>query len=107
VLDRELKDKSRLSIHAAFSPTQGIKAGDPVTFKVRTFGATDGREKWNFGDGSPVVYSRSDGNVKKLDPNGYAIRTHRFQRPGHYLVHVARTNGLGIRAEARLHVVVE
>ena len=107
VLDRELKDQSRLSIHAAFSPTMGVKAGDPVTFKVRTFGTTHGREKWNFGDGSPVVHSRSDGNVKKLAPDGYAILTHRFSRPGHYLVHVERTNERGIRAETRLRVVVD
>lgn len=107
VLDRELKDRSRLSIHAAFSPTMGIQAGDPVTFKVRTFGTTAGREKWNFGDGSPIVHSRSDGNVTKLAPDGYATLSHRFEKPGHYLVHVERTNERGIRAETRLHIVVD
>ena len=107
VLDRELKDKSRLSIHASFSPTMDIRAGDPVTFKVRTFGTTDGREKWHFGDGSPTVFTRSDGNVKTLNPDGYATLTHRFNQPGHYLVHVERTNKSGIRAETHLHVEVE
>ena len=31
----------------------GIKPGDPVTFKVRTFRTTDGQETWDFGDGTP------------------------------------------------------
>ena len=106
VLDRELKDKSRLSIHAAYSPTMDIKAGDPVTFKVRTFGTTAGREEWNFGDGSPVEFTKSDGNVKSLNPDGYAVLTHRFTQAGHFLVHVERTNDLGIRAETHLHVTV-
>ena len=29
------------TIHAAFAPTTGLHAGDPVTFKVRTFRTTD------------------------------------------------------------------
>lgn len=57
-------------IHAAYWPTQAIAAGDRVTFKVRSFGTTDGTELWDFGDGSERVEVRSDGNVKKLDPNG-------------------------------------
>lgn len=95
------------TIHPAFYPTTGIHPGDPVTFKVRTFGTTDGEEKWDFGDGSPAVTTRSDGNVKSLAPDGYAVLTHRFERPGHYIVRVQRTNAGGITATGHLHVVVE
>ena len=64
VLDRSHPDQLPPTIHAAFMPTTGIKPGDPVTFKVRTFRTTDGEETWDFGDGTPTVTSHSDGNVK-------------------------------------------
>ncbi len=77
-------------INAAFAPTSDIHPGDPITFKVRTFGTTDGEETWDFGDGTPTVQVRSDGNVEKLARDGYAIVTHSFTRPGDYLPHVER-----------------
>ena len=46
------------TIHAAYYPTFGIQPGDEVTFKVRTFGTTDGEETWDFGDGSPTVHDQ-------------------------------------------------
>ncbi len=52
VLDSDPKAPLPPMIHPAYWPTQGISAGDPVTFKVRTFGTTDGTEVWDFGDGS-------------------------------------------------------
>jgi murein DD-endopeptidase MepM/ murein hydrolase activator NlpD len=94
-------------IHAAFAPTQDIHAGDPVTFKVRTFGTTDGGETWHFGDRTPTVEVRSDGNVEKLARDGYASVTHVFARPGDYLPYVERADRRGRRATARLHVHVE
>ena len=39
--------------------------------------------------------------------DGYAVTTHRFEKPGHYLVRVERTDRRGATATARLHVVVE
>jgi murein DD-endopeptidase MepM/ murein hydrolase activator NlpD len=53
VLDRSKPTELPPTIHASYAPTQGIKPGNPVTFKVRTFRTTDGHETWNFGDGSP------------------------------------------------------
>ncbi|HZW31674.1 MAG TPA: PKD domain-containing protein [Isosphaeraceae bacterium] len=94
------------SIHAAYSPTQNIHPEEPVTFKVRTFGTTDGSETWDFGDGTPPVQVRSDGNVQALAPDGYAITTHRFARPGDYLPRVERTDRRGRKATARLWVQV-
>ncbi len=107
VIDRNAPESLPPSIHAAFSPTIGIKPGVPVTFKVRTFRTTDGEETWDFGDGTDPVKVRSDGNAVKLAKDGYAVTTHAFAKRGHYLVRVDRTNRLGATATARLHVIVE
>lgn len=93
-------------VHATYAPTLGIKPGDEVTFKVRAFRTTHGEEVWNFGDGSPPVKTKSDGNVKALAKDGYAITTHRFAKPGTYLVSVERTNERGEKAITRLAVEV-
>src|SRR5262249_14878233 len=55
VLDPSKPDLLPPSIHAVYHPTVGIKPGEPVTFLVRTFRTTDGKETWDFGDGSPKV----------------------------------------------------
>jgi hypothetical protein len=95
------------TIHAAFAPTTGVHAGDPITFNVRTFRTTDGSETWDFGDGSPAVTVHSDGNAHEHAPDGYAVTVHRFSRPGDYLVRVERANRRGWIATARLHVRVD
>ena len=107
VLDREKPEPIPPTIHAVYYPTFGIKPGKEVTFKVRTFGTTDGAETWDFGDGSPTATTHSDGNVKKLNPDGYAVTTHRYREPGHYLVRVERTDSQGRRAVAHVQVRVE
>jgi murein DD-endopeptidase MepM/ murein hydrolase activator NlpD len=78
------------SVQLVYYPTFDIKPGDEVTFKVRTFRTKQPRETIDFGDGTPAVTVRSDGNAKTLDPNGFAVTTHRFAKPGVYLV-TART----------------
>ena len=78
-----------------------------VTFLVRTFRTVEGKETWDFGDGSPKVEVRSDGNAVPLAKDGYARTVHRYEKAGHYLVRVERTNGRGETAVARLHVRVE
>jgi hypothetical protein len=107
VLDRQKPEPPAPSIHAAYAPTQGLKPGDPVTFKVRTFGTTHGSEKWDFGDGSSPVEVHSDGNVQKLAPDGYASVVHRFERPGDYLVRVERADSRGYKAVGRLCVSIQ
>jgi lysophospholipase L1-like esterase len=106
VLDREHPDRLPPSIHAVCSPTVSIKPGDPVTFLVRTFRTTDGKETWDFGDGSPKVQVQSDGNVVKLAKDGYARTVHAFEKPGHYLIRVERTDRRGYSAIAHLHLAV-
>lgn len=107
VLDEKQPDRLPPSIHAVYSPTFGIKPGDPVTFLVRTFRTTDGKETWDFGDGSPKVQVQSDGNVVPLARDGYARTVHRFERAGHYVVRVERTNGRGETAVGHVHVLVQ
>jgi len=108
VVDRDQPERVPPSIHAVYWPTFDLKVGDPITFKVRSFrvGPDEGHEVWDFGDGSPTVQVQSDGNAVKLAKDGYAVTTHRYERPGHYLVSVERTNDRGQTARGHLHVRV-
>jgi murein DD-endopeptidase MepM/ murein hydrolase activator NlpD len=107
VIDRSDPEPVPPAIHAAYSPTLNLRAADAITFKVRTFGTTDGEETWDFGDGTLAVVTRSDGNVKALAPDGYASTAHSYKTPGDYLVRVERTDRKGRKATARLHVHVD
>ncbi len=104
VFDRKHPDQIPQAIHAAYAPSLNLKPGDDVTFLVRTFGPFIGNEMWDFGDGTPPVEVRSDGNAKALAPDGYAKTVHRYAQAGHYLVRVQSTNQRGEVATARLHV---
>jgi hypothetical protein len=106
VADREHPERLVPSIHPNYYPTQGIHPGDAITFKVRTFNTTSGQETWDFGDGSPTITVQSDGNAVKLAPDGYAVTTHRYARPGDFVVRVDRTNEYGVTAVGHLHVHV-
>ncbi len=102
------KDR-RPRVNAAYWPTFDIKPGQTVTFKVRAFNVKpdEGKEIWDFGDGSPKVTTQSDGNQNAHNKNGYAVTTHVYKKPGHYLVSVSRTNNRGETGTDRLHVRVE
>ncbi len=106
ILDPAQTNRLPPTIHAACQPTAGLRAGDEVTFKVRAFRTTHGQEVWDFGDGTPPVTVRSDGNVNTHARDGYAVTRHRFARPGHYLVRVERANERGEKAVAHLQVEV-
>jgi hypothetical protein len=105
VLDPQHPEQVPPSIQAAYWPTMGIAPGKPVTFKVRTFGTTDGEESWSFGDGATAT-TKSDGNVEEHAKNGFAATTHVFSKPGDYIVRVERANRLGQKAIAHLWVRV-
>jgi len=105
VLDPKHPEQVPPSIQAAYWPTMGIAPGKPVTFKVRTFGTTDGEESWSFGDGATAT-TKSDGNVEEHAKNGFAATTHVFAKPGDYIVRVERANRLGQEAIAHLWVRV-
>lgn len=106
VIDKDKPDELPPVVHAVYYPTFGIKPGAAVTFKCRTFRTTDGEETWDFGDGSAPVKTQSDGNAVKLAKDGYAVTTHKYEKPGHYLVRVERTTKDGVKGTARLHVRV-
>src|SRR5262249_42640290 len=106
VIDKSQPEKLPPTIHATYAPTFGLKPRDPVTFTVRTFRTQEGKETWDFGDGSALVETHSDGNANAHAPDGYAVIEHRYERPGLYLVSVERTGHTGARAVARLPVRV-
>jgi len=106
ILDKAHPNQTPPTIHAAYYPTFGIKPGDELTFKVRTFRTTHGHETWNFGDGTPQVTVRSDGNANVHDPQGYAVTKHAYRKPGDYIASVRRTNERGHQAITHLHIRV-
>jgi murein DD-endopeptidase MepM/ murein hydrolase activator NlpD len=93
------------TIHPTFWPTTGLKPGTKITFKVRTFRTTGG-ETWDFGDGTPKVSVKSDGNAKALAKDGYAITSHAFAKADDYIVTVDHTNERGERAVGHLWVQI-
>lgn len=105
VIDRARPTRPPPTIHANYAPTFGIRAGDPVTFKVRTFRDLGG-ETWDFGDGTAPVAVKSDGNAVMHAATGYAETIHRFEKNGQYLVKVEHVSADGLRAVARLQVRV-
>jgi murein DD-endopeptidase MepM/ murein hydrolase activator NlpD len=106
IFDKNSPEKRLPAIHAVYYPTCRIQPGDEITFKVRSFGTTDGNETWDFGDGSESVTVQSDGNARVHNPQGYAVTTHRYKRGGHYIATVQRSNEYGYRATTHLHIPV-
>ena len=106
VHDKSRPDQPPPTIHATYAPTFGIRRGDPVVFKVRTFRAKEGGETWDFGDGTAPVTVKSDANAVMHAPNGYAEAIHKYDKPGHYLVKVEHVAPDGTKAVARLQVRV-
>jgi murein DD-endopeptidase MepM/ murein hydrolase activator NlpD len=97
------------ALHVASWPTMGLRAGQEVTFKARTFGVRpdEGSEAWDFGDGSEPAQTRSDGNKDHHAKEGYAVATHRYAKPGRYIVTVRRTDERGLTATGRIWIAVE
>jgi murein DD-endopeptidase MepM/ murein hydrolase activator NlpD len=106
VIDRKHPERVPPAIHANYYPTFGLKAGDEITFKVRSFATRCGGEVWDFGDGSPHVWVRSDGNVDQHNPVGYAVTRHRYRKAGDYVVTVRRSDEFDCEAIGHLHVRV-
>ena len=106
VLDKNNPEQLPPTIHAAYYPTFNIKPGDEITFKVRSFRTTFGSEVWDFGDGGAKVTVQSDGNVQVHNPQGYAGTAHSYEKPGHYIASVKRSNERGHEAITHLHIYV-
>jgi len=95
------------TIHASYWPSLGTRAGQPITFLVRSCRTTFGQEIWNFGDGSALVTVKSDGCAEEKTKEGYARTQHVFQKPGDYIVRVERANERGEKATFHLFVPVK
>lgn len=95
------------SIHLAYAPTENIKTGSPITFKVRSFRTKRKGETIDFGDGSKPVHLMSDGNTDQHNPNGYAVITHSFERPGIYIVRADHKDQNGLTATSHVFVNVK
>ncbi|HXX92587.1 MAG TPA: PKD domain-containing protein, partial [Planctomycetota bacterium] len=106
VIDQARPESPPPTSHATYAPTFGIRPGDPVLFKVRTFRDSEGGETWDFGDGTAPVPVKSDANRERHAPAGYAETLHAYDKPGHYLVRVEHESAGGMRATARLQVRV-
>ena len=107
VIDRENTERVPPAIHANYYPTFNLRAGDEVTFKVRSFATRHGREVWDFGDKSAPVTVQSDGNADQHNPAGYAIKRHRYREAGDYIVTVRRSDENGYEAVGHLHVRID
>ncbi len=109
IADREHPEPKLPGVHAAYWPTFGIKPGDEVTFKARSFAVdrSDGHEEWDFGDRSPKVTTQSNSSGDAHAADGYAATSHCYREPGNYIVTVRRTNQRGETGTDHLHVVVE
>jgi len=107
VIDHKQPERVPPAIHANYYPTFGLRAGDEVTFKVRSFGTQHGQEVWDFGDGSAPVKVQSDGNANQHNPAGYAITQHRYDKAGDYIVTVKRIDENGYEAVGHLHVRID
>ena len=98
-------EKALPDIHATFYPTTDIKAGDKVFFQVRSRWVAEGYDVWDFKDGSDPVMVKSNIESDNHAQVGYAVTSHRFEKPGDYLVNVHRKTSRGI-ATARVYVKV-
>ena len=107
VIDAKHPERVAPAINANYFPTLGLKAGDEVTFKVRSFQTQHGQEQWDFGDHSRPVRVKSDGNAQQHNPNGYAVTTHRYPQPGDYIVTVRRSDEHAQEAIGHVWVHVE
>jgi len=106
VIDRGHPEQLPPTINANYAPTFGIRPGDPVVFKVRTFRDQASEATWDFGDGTPAVRVKSSASADPHAPDGYAEARHVYSAAGHYLVCVEPENTNGVRAVARLQVRV-
>ena len=107
VIDSKHPERVPAAIHANYYPTFGLRAGDEVTFKVRSFATRHGEEVWDFGDRSTPVKVQSDGNADQHNPAGYAITRHRYRKDGDYIVTVRRSDEYGYEAVGHLHVHID
>ena len=88
-----------LTIHAALTPSSGVRVGEEVEVRVRLFNNPEAQgEVIDWGDATDDSHVYSDGNVDP-DADGYAIGKHRYDLPGTYRIPVRAERSDGQIAE--------
>lgn len=96
-------------VHVAYSPTFGIKPGDPIIFRSRGFKLSNegGVDIYDFGDGSPKVEVPSNIDSAQHASNGYGTIVHHYKKPGNYIVRIDRIDEkTGYMGSQHLHIIV-
>ncbi len=109
VYDREHPEESNIGfVHAAYHPTLDLKAGDDITFLVRTFHSEAVKTIWDFGDGTAFEETTTRGITKKNHSSGvYEKIIHAYSKPGHYVVTVKSARESGLNSVNHLHVLID
>jgi len=101
------------AMHLTYYPTEDIRPGQPIAFKVRTFFGRDfeenraGEEVWDFGDGATATTcSGAPGRGSGCAEKDFDERWHAYDKPGRYIVTVRRTGKNGLSATAQVRVEV-
>ena len=87
-------------IHATYHPSIDVRAGDPITFKVRARYTDEGIDTWDFGDGTETVAVKSNQSGERHALDAYVPVIHRFAKAGNYIVKVHRTTSAGNAMQA-------
>lgn len=109
VYDREHPEETNLgSMQLAYHPTLNLKAGDDITFLVRTFYTEPVKTIWDFGDGTAFVETTTRGITKKNHSSGEIEKIkHAYSKPGHYVVTGRCAKDSGLNSVNHLHVVID
>jgi len=106
--------KTPPAMHLSYFPADGVRPGQQIAFKVRTFFGRgfeenqDGEEWWDFGDGThATTCSGAPGRGTACAEKDFDERWHAYDAPGRYIVTVTRTARNGRSATAQLRVEVE
>jgi len=109
VYDREHPEETNLgSMQLAYHPTLNLKAGDDITFLVRTFYTEPVKTIWDFGDGTAFVETTTRGITKKNHSSGEIEKIkHAYSKSGHYVVTGRCAKDSGLNSVNHLHVVID
>jgi len=102
------------AMHLTYYPTEGLRSGQPVAFKVRSFFKGEfaqnraGEDHWDFGDGATATSRSSEpARTRSAENLDFDERWHAYDRPGRYIVTVTRTGANGLSATAQVKVDVQ
>ena len=109
VYDKEHPEETNIGyMQLAYHPTLNLKAGDEITFLVRTFHTKPVKIIWDFGDGTASVETTCEGITKKSHSRGELVKIkHTYFKSGQYVVTGRCARESGLNSVNHLHVVIE